>query len=1018
MKKALALLPVLIALLHPAFSQETFPINGVKDSDKAVYAFTGATVHVSAGKKVENATLLVQEGKVVGIGTGLAVPKGAIVHDVKGRHIFPSLIDAYSNYGMKQPDKEKKGGRSGGPQYDPTKQGAFTWNDALHPEVDAASLFQPESKSAEKLRKLGFGAVVTQVQDGIARGRSAFVLTGNGTANHNLVRGDVAANYSFSKGTSTQDYPSSLMGSIALLRQTWLDAQWYAGLTDHIKEQNLGLQAWNESQRLPQVFDAGDVLNVLRADKVGDEFGKQFIFIGSGKEYQRIEAMKGTKGKFIIPLKFPDALDVEDPYDAQVAQLEAMLHWELAPTNPKALHSAGIPFAITMHGLEKEVDFWPAIRKALEHGLDTTVALAALTSVPAELFGLSNVGDLNTGKLANFIISTKHLFDEKNAILEHWIKGQRHIISPEPTEGLAGIYGLKAGSFSAKVKVTEKDGKVSAKLMTTDTSGIDMGLKLENNLVSITLKTDKDAKSAYRLSGIREGRMLKGRGQNPDGDWLDWSMTWEKEEEKKDKKEEDRKKDEDKKKDAKKDTVLGSIIYPFLAYGNTELPKQETVLVRNATVWTNEKDGILQGTDVLISEGKIKGIGKGLAAPAGAKVVDGTGKHLTSGIVDEHSHIAISRGVNEGTQAVTAEVSIADVVDSENVNIYRQLAGGVTAAQLLHGSANPIGGQSALVKLHWGKLPEEMKIKDAPKHIKFALGENVKQANWGDRYGSRFPQTRMGVEQVFYDAFHRARQYKQEWATFNAKKTGTPPRRDLELDVLVEILDSKRFISCHSYVQSEINMLMHVADSMGFVLNTFTHILEGYKVADKMAAHGASGSTFSDWWAYKMEVSDAIPYNAALMHRQGVNVGINSDDAEMGRRLNQEAAKGVKYGGMSEEDAWKMVTLNPAKMLKLDGRTGSIRSGKDADVVLWSDNPLSVYARAEQTWVDGIRYWDEQRDAEARKTLAQERNRLIQKMIAAKKGGAKADKPVKEKELFYHCDSMGHEGEEHGCGGH
>lgn len=1012
MNKAPVFLLCILLLSVVAMAQTTFPINGVRDEDKAVHAFTGAIVHVSADRTVVNATLLVKEGKVLQVGQGIAVPKGAVVHDVKGRHIYPSLIDAHSTYGVKQPEKDKKGGWGNGPQYGPKKEGAFTWNDALHPERDAAALFQPDYKKAEALRKLGFGAAVVSVHDGIARGKSAFVLLGSGSANDNLVQGDVAANLSFSKGTSTQDYPSSLMGSIALLRQTYLDGQWYANLTDRSKEHNLGLQAWYSNRRLPQVFEAGDPLNVLRADKVGDEFGQQYIFIGSGQEYQRIDAMKATNGSFIIPLKFPDALDVEDPYDAQVASLSDMLHWELAPTNPKAMQSAGIPFALTLHGLEKEADFWPAIRKALENGLDTAAALASLTSIPAKMFGMKEVGSLEAGKLANFIITTKHLFDEKNTILEHWIKGDRHIITTPSAEGLAGVYDLKAGSYSAKVTLKEKDGKTSAKLMTTDTSGIDMNLKLEGDLVTISFKKDKDAKTAYRLSGIRSDRTFKGRGQDPEGNWLDWSMNWVKEEDKKD--------DKDAKKKAEKDTVLGRVIYPFLAFGNTELPKQETVLVKNATVWTNEKDSILKETDVLISEGKIKAIGKGLAVPSDGKVVDGTGKHLTSGIIDEHSHIAISRGVNEGTQAVTAEVSIADVVDSENINVYRQLAGGVTAAQLLHGSANPIGGQSALIKMHWGKLPEEMKIANAPKHIKFALGENVKQANWGERYSSRYPQTRMGVEQVFYDAFHRAREYKQEWAAFNASKgkSGIAPRRDLELEVLAEILDSERFISCHSYVQSEINMLMKVADSMGFVLNTFTHILEGYKVADKMAAHAASGSTFSDWWAYKMEVGDAIPYNAALMHRQGVNVGINSDDAEMGRRLNQEAAKGVKYGDMSEEEAWKMVTLNPAKMLKLDGRTGSIKMGKDADIVLWSDNPLSVYARAEKTWVDGIRYWDTERHETALKELASERNRLIQKMIAAKKGGAKTAKPTKGEELFYHCDTMGESGVEHGCGGH
>lgn len=476
------------------------------------------------------------------------------------------------------------------------------------------------------------------------------------------------------------------------------------------------------------------------------------------------------------------------------------------------------------------------------------------------------------------------------------------------------------------------------------------------------------------------------------------------------KKEVEKKDVDEKDKEPNKD-VLGKVVYPFMAYGYTKAPEQETVVIRNATVWTNEKAGILENSDVFIKDGKVKAVGKNVAVPEGVKEVDGTGKHVTSGVIDEHSHIAISKGVNEGTQAVTADVSIADVVNSEDINIYRQLAGGVTASQLLHGSANPIGGQSGIVKLRWGKLPEEMKIADAAGHIKFALGENVKQSNWGSYYTSRYPQTRMGVEQVFYDAFYRAKAYKAEWTEYNglskkARTSATKPRRDIELDILVEIMDSKRFVTCHSYVQSEINMLMTVADSMGWKMNTFTHILEGYKVADKMKAHGVNGSTFSDWWAYKFEVNDAIPYNAALMHEAGVNVGINSDDAEMGRRLNQEAAKGVKYGGMSEEEAWKMVTLNPAKMLKLDSRTGSLKPGKDADLVVWSANPLSVYAKVERTYVDGIPYYTMEADKSAREALSEERNRIIQKMVAAKKGGAKTSKPSKKEHHLYHCDTL------------
>jgi imidazolonepropionase-like amidohydrolase len=329
------------------------------------------------------------------------------------------------------------------------------------------------------------------------------------------------------------------------------------------------------------------------------------------------------------------------------------------------------------------------------------------------------------------------------------------------------------------------------------------------------------------------------------------------------------------------------------------------------------------------------------------------------------------------------------------------LAGGVTTTHSLHGSANPIGGQSAIVKMRWGKTPEEMQFKEAPGFIKFALGENVKQANWGERQTTRFPQTRMGVEQVYEDHFTRAREYGEA-----LKANPDKVRRDLELDCLYEILNSKRFISCHSYVQSEITMLMRVAEKHGFKINTFTHILEGYKVADKMKKHGVGASSFSDWWAYKAEVMDAIPYNARLMHEMGVVTAINSDDAEMGRRLNQEAAKGVKYGGMGEAEAMNMVTLNPAKLLRIDQYVGSIKAGKQADLVLWSDNPLSVYAKAVQTYVDGICYYDLARDEQMRKNMLAERSRLIQKMINAKAGGAKTQAPSPSRQHHYHCGDI------------
>ncbi len=1003
-KISLTLLAFGVLFGRMGIAQTTFPINGVQDRDQAVHAFIHATVHVDAKTVYNDATLLIKEGRVLAVGNGITVPKGAITTDLKGRHIYPSLIDAFSTYGVAQPKRERKD--SPGPQYDAEKKGAYAWNDALNPEANAAALFAPDAKKAEGLRKHGFGATVSLVKDGIARGTSALVLTADGTAHETLLQANVAANYSFNKGSSGQNYPGSQMGSIALLRQTYFDAEWYGSLKDRSKEMNLGLDAWNSMQTIPQVFESPNLLSTFRADKIGDEFGKQYVFVGNGTEYRRIDAVKQTGASFIIPLKLPDAFDVEDPFDARLASYEDLLHWELAPTNPKALKDAGVAFAFTLEGLESEDAFWPAVRKAIATGLDSVTALEALTSVPAKMLGLKEVGSLQKGNLANFLITSKDLFNEKNTILEHWLKGKQYKFSEAEGDSINSNYSLK---MAGKEWLFELGGTVdrpNAKLVKSDTVKFDVSFSMHNELVTISFAEEKDAKTKYRLTGRKDGKNYNGQGQTPDGSWADWTLNYSSEVVKKEK---DKKDKPDPEKD--EDPVLGKVVYPFLAYGYTEAPKADAIVIRNATVWTNEKDGILEKADVYLSGGKILAIGKGLTVPGGVLELNGTGKHVTSGIIDEHSHIGISHGVNEGTQAITAEVSIADVVNSEDINIYRQLAGGVTASQLLHGSANPIGGQSGIIKLRWGQLPEQMKVKDAAGHIKFALGENVKQSNWGDYNTSRYPQTRMGVEQVYYDAFYRAKAYKKEWAAYNGlgkndRSSAARPRKDLELETLVEILDGKRFVTCHSYVQQEINMLMHVADSMGWKMNTFTHILEGYKVADKMKAHGVSGSTFSDWWAYKFEVNDAIPYNAALMHRAGVNVGINSDDAEMGRRLNQEAGKGVKYGGMSREEAWKMVTLNPAKMLKLDNRTGSLKAGKDADVVIWSGDPLSVYAKVERTYVDGVLYYSMEKDTAARKALDAERNRIIQKMIAAKKGGAKTDKPSKKEHHLYHCDTL------------
>ncbi len=979
-----------------AISQETYPRNGVADHRDGLYAFTNATIYKSWNEKLENATLVIRKGKVEAVGQGIAVPSDAVVVDAAGKTIYPAFIDVYTGYGMPETRRETTGGRPRQTQFESSKPGAYAWNEALKPEFQAHEHFKTNDKTAGEYRKLGFGAVLTHSMDGISRGTSTLVTLSDDREHEVIVKERAGHHLSFRKGTSPQSYPSSLMGAIALLRQTYLDAQWYKK-TGRNQEVNLSLEAWNNAQALPQIFETGDRLEALRAAAIGKEFGISYILKGNGDEYQRLDEIKATGSSIILPVNFPDAYDVEDPYDALQVSLSDMKHWELAPANPARLAQAGIPFAFTSADLAKKDDLLPNIRKAIEHGLSEQDALKALTWTPAGLTqSLNELGTLEKGKLANFIITNGNVFDEKTKIYHNWIKGKPYVFKDLDAPDLAGAYTLTVGDMAMKMEVSEEGESHKMVIKTNDTTELKINHKLHGGRITLTFKLEGQ-EGMTRLSGTLGKDSWLGTGQEGNGNWTTWSAVRTGDLDKKEEKKAER---DDKKADK---AATGAVVYPFMAYGWSQRPKADTYVLKNATVWTCEREGILENTDVLIQNGKVARIGKNINQD-NAIQIDATGKHVTPGIIDEHSHIAISRGVNEGTQASSAEVRIADVVNSEDINIYRQLSGGVTCVQLLHGSANPIGGQSAIIKLRWGFAPEQMKYDHAKPFIKFALGENVKQSNWGTEGGNRFPQTRMGVAEVYEDYFTEARKYGE------LKRSGKPYRPDLELEALLEILDGKRHITCHSYVQSEINMLMHVAERHRFKVNTFTHILEGYKVADKMKAHGAGGSSFSDWWAYKYEVYEAIPHNGAIMHEQGLTVAFNSDDAEMARRLNQEAAKAVRFGGVKEEDALKFVTLNPAKLLRIDDRTGSIKSGKDADLVLWSDHPLSVYAKADMTFVDGIKFFDRNEDLRLRDEIAAERNRLVQKMLSVKKDGGRTQRPSARRDRHYHCDSEEDEG--------
>ena len=975
------------------FAQDYFPSNtGVIANNSNYTAFKNATIHVSPTEVLNNATLLIKEGKVVSVGASVSIPKNTTIVDLSGKTIYPSFIDMYTTFGVKKP---KRGGN--GPRYGAGRSG-FYWNDHIMPEQDVMASFKYDAKSASEMHKLGFGVVNTHMPDGIVRGTGALIALNNNADNAlRVVDGETTQHLSFSKSvTSNQSYPSSIMGSMALLRQMYNDAKWYAG--GNIDTKDLALEALNSNKNLPQIFEAGSRANLMRADKVGDAFNIQYAIVGGGDEYERLNDVKATNATLILPLDFQLAYDVDNALLASTLSLSDMRSWNQEPHNPRLLAENGVKFALTTHGLKSKKSFTSNLMKAIESGLSKQKALEALTTIPAGLLGKSDVlGTLKSGSYANFLITSGDIFEKKTKLYENWVQGTPYVIANMNVKDIDGDYNFKLTGNDYKLSIKGSTSKPSANLESADKK---LGTKMSyaDDWVNLTFKTADSTKKEFIrvMANSASGNSLNGKAILPNGNELSFYASKAKEKEKmKDEKKEDEK--------ASESPFMSPVTFPNLAYGFTEKPKSETLLFKNATVWTNEKDGVLNNTDVLIKDGKISKIGKDIS-DRNAKVIDATGKHITAGIIDEHSHIAAA-SINEGGQNSSAEVTIEDVIDDEDVDIYRNLAGGVTSIQILHGSANPIGGRSAIIKLKWGESAENLVYDNSPKFIKFALGENVKQSR--SNRNERFPQSRMGVEQVFMDYFSRAKAYD------DAKKSGKPYRKDAEMEVLAEILNKERFISCHSYVQSEINMLMKVADKFDFNINTFTHILEGYKVADKMKAHGVGGSTFSDWWAYKYEVNDAIPFNAAIMHNAGVVVAINSDDAEMSRRLNQEAAKSVKYGGVSEEDALKFVTLNPAKLLHVDKRVGSLKVGKDADVVLWTDHPLSIYAKAEKTIIEGVTYFDLARDKQMRAAIKKEKSELTNLMLQDKNKGLKTQ-PVKKKEkVLLHCDSMDNEHSTH-----
>ncbi|MFN8586622.1 MAG: amidohydrolase family protein [Candidatus Eisenbacteria bacterium] len=958
-----------------------------------VHALTHARLVLAPGQVIERGTIVVRDGLIVAAGADVAIPADARVWEMDSLTVYPGLVDAFvlpsDDAAAGPPRLPGGGGRPRAPQQDTAEpaRGAASAQPSVRSEYRVIENLALTADQLGALRGAGFTVAQVAPRKGVMRGSSAVVSLGDGAANANALVADASQVVAFSP--QPQGYPGSLMGAIAVARQAFLDAKWYRDANAAYAKKPVGTTrpetnlSWAALQGAvagtqPVTFVADEMLQVLRSAAVAREAGVSARIVTAGDEYKRVAQVAATGLPLVVPVNYPDAPDVSTADLASDVATETLRQWQDAPGNAAALARAGVTFAFTSNGLKDAKEFPENVGKAIRRGLSADAALAAVTTVPARMLGLdARIGTIAPGKIANFTVTRGTLF-AGGKVREVWVDGERYEAAKDETAP-KGEWVLDWGRGTVTMIATaEKDTTVKLVFGADTVKASAVSLEGRRLRFTVTRETETARADLRAANDALAGTMRESGGTGREIAVRGWPAP--------------KKEGRGPRADAKPETLVPSPV----VMGNTEPwrmtpPEQPAaLLVRNATIWTAGPQGTLQNADLLVQAGRIVAVGAHLTAPRGAVVVDGTGKHVAPGIIDEHSHAAILGNVNECTNIVTCEVRIQDVINSESPNIYRQLAGGVTAMHLLHGSCNSIGGQCAVIRNKWGAAPDQLFMADAPGTVKFALGENPKQSNWepGDAPG-RYPHTRSGVEQSIREAFLEARDYDRAWAEYRAGRRALPPRRDLQLDALSEIVNGKRFIHCHSYRQDEILMLMRLTEEFGFRVNTFTHILEGYKVADEMAAHGASGMGFTDWWQYKQEVIDAIPWNAYLMWDRGVNVGFNSDSEELARRLNTEAGKAIKYGGMPPAEAIRTVTLNPAKSLKIDGRIGSLEAGKDADFAIWSGVPMSPYSVCEQTWIEGRKYFDRAADLAGRGELARERDALI-----ASARAAKADAPM------------------------
>lgn len=954
------------------------------------YAVTNVTVVTGTGDPLEQATVLLADGLIEAVGQGIEVPADAWVMDGEGLTLYPGLVDSLTTLGLAR--EEDSGSSSGGSspgRGGPTIRGPED-RPRTTPWVAAADILGEDGR-IEKWRKAGFTAAVTGPADGFFAGHAALInLGGDPARNRAVVASPVAQRLNFRNPGRSRTFPSSLMGSLAYIKQVFSDTRHntlaeaaYAtaprGRERPTYDRTLATLEMDLAQGTPFLMPAHLGRDIDRALALASEYDLPVVIYGGQGAYTRVDALKEAGVPVLMSLNWPKEEKDRDP-EADTS-LRTLYHRRMAPAGPARLAAAGVPMAFYSDGLATPTEIFKNVRVAIDAGLSNQQALAALTSAPARIFGVADrLGTIEAGKIANLVLATDWPWTKDVEIKAVFVDGLKYEerVSDEPTEppamNVSGVWALTIstprGSQDVSLELTmEEDGKVTGETVSErGTTTLEEGRMSGNLLRFKTTRTMGPGTFTSSWSLTVEDETLSGS-------FSAGPMSMEVTGERTSGPDEDETGDEDSDEEPK---VPLEEMEAAMALYRGPAARMGTYALTHATVWTISGDTITDGT-VLVRDGKIAAVGRDVKIPGGMEIIDAAGGHLIPGIIDAHSHITIEGGGNEGSLAVTSMVRIGDVLNPDDIAIYRALAGGVTTVNVLHGSANPIGGQNQVIKLRWGGTAEDLKFKGAPPGIKFALGENPKRSNFRiPGMPRRYPQTRMGVMDVIRQAFTEARTYQSEWQQYEAAVAAAsvrkgrprdssnpaplPPRRDFKLEALVEVLEGTRLVHSHCYRADEIVQLLRLAEDFGFRVATLQHVLEGYKVADEIAAHGAGASTFSDWWGYKMEAYDAIPYNAALMTRRGVLVSINSDSGEEMRHLNQEAAKAMKWGGLSELEALKLVTLNPALQLQIADRVGSIEVGKDADMVLYDGNPLSLDSVVQKTFVDGDLYFDREAD--------------------------------------------------------